>query len=218
VPSEVAALSGLEIRRDGVVLGRGAWNVAVPVDGAEHSIDVTAPGKVAWQGKVVVKAESDAAVLEIPALQVAPAEQERSSQGLRTLDTSPADAGSASRWGALEWAGVGTAGAGVVALGVGGYFLSSALGKKSDSEQDCTGNACGPQGYSQRTSAVSQGNTATILGIAGGALLAGGATLFIVGRVKASRTRTDSDSPPQSATLALAASPASLAAEFSARF
>ena len=80
-----------------------------------------------------------------------------------------------SGWGALEWTGVGLAGAGAVSLAVGGYFLSAALGNKSESEDDCEGNLCGPRGYERREQAVSEGNTATILGIAGGALLAGGA-------------------------------------------
>ncbi len=61
-------------------------------------------------------------------------------------------------------------------------LLSAALGKNSDSEDDCDGNVCGDQGTKDRNDARSKGDTATWLGIAGGVLVAGGATLFIVGR------------------------------------
>ncbi len=86
------------------------------------------------------------------------------------------------RWGDLEWSGISGAGAGLVVLGVGGYVLSSALAKNADSKQDCTGNLCGDRGYALRRSAVRHGNEATVLGIVGGTLVAGGATLFVVGR------------------------------------
>ena len=164
VPSEVAALAGVEVRRDGAVLGRGAWNVAVPVDGAEHVVEVSAPGKAPWKGNITVKTESDAALLAVPALAAAPAEAQPGAKGgsADTRSASAVDAGASGRWGALDWAGVGAAGAGVIALGVSGYFLSAALGKKSDSSTDCRGDSCGPQGYSERSSAVSKGNTATV--------------------------------------------------------
>jgi hypothetical protein len=223
VPSQVAILAGVEIRRDGIVLGGGAWNVAVPVDGGEHVVAVTAPGKITWQGTSVVKAQSDRAVLEVPALQPAPAGPSRAPESRSSVDlNSPPDTAARGRWGTLEWAGVGTAGAGVVALGIGGFFLSSALGKKSDSKSDCSGNACGDEGYSQRSDAVSRGNTATILGVAGGVLVAAGATLFVVGRVKAKPRRADSGrregSAPERAALVLGASPAGLGAQFSTPF
>src|SRR6478752_1716665 len=45
VPAAVAALPGLEVRRDGAVQGSGAWNVVVPLDAGEHVIQVSAPCK-----------------------------------------------------------------------------------------------------------------------------------------------------------------------------
>ncbi len=203
VPKDVAATQGLVVRRDGTVLGHGAWNVVVPIDGGEHTVEVSAPGKASWQGKVQVKPEADAAVVTVPALAAAPA-------------AAPARASSkpAGKWGTLEWAGIGIAGAGVAGLGVGGYFLSSALGKKADSSKDCEGNLCGAQGSSDRRSAVEHGNTATIFAIAGGVLAAGGATLFVIGRVRAGQTET----PPAGGQLAFSAGPAGLGAQYMARF
>jgi serine/threonine-protein kinase len=207
VPSGIAALAGVEVRRDGAVLGRGAWNVAVPVDGAEHEVEVSALGKTPWKGKITVKTEADAAVLTVPALATAPIE---TAPGARR---DAGDTAAARRWGALEWAGVSAAGAGVVALGFGGYFLSAALGKKSDSSVDCSGDSCGSQGFADRSAAVNKGNTATVFGIAGGVLVAGGATLFIIGRNSAHHAES-----AQASGLSLGAGPAGLSAQFSAHF
>lgn len=203
VPQDMAAVEGLVIRRDGTVLGRGAWNVVVPIDGGEHTVEVSAPGKQPWQGRVQVKPEADAAVVTVPTLAAAPV----GAPG--RASTKPAG-----QWGTLEWAGVGVAGAGVIGLGVGGYFLGSALGKKDDSTKDCEGNLCGPEGSSDRRSAVEKGNTATIFAIAGGALAAGGATLFVIGRVRARQAET----PPAGGQLAFSAGPAGVSARYTARF
>jgi hypothetical protein len=119
------------------------------------------------------------------------------------------------RWSGLEWTGVGLASAGVVGLGVGGYFLGSALSKNSDSSKDCVGNLCGPDGAEARRAAVAAGNRASVFAIAGGALLAGGATLFIVGRLRAGRG--ESEQPPATA-LGFSVGPAGISAQCSTRF
>jgi hypothetical protein len=176
VAGATAVLQGLEVRRDGAVFGSGAWNTATPVDGGEHVIEVAAPGKRPWKASVRVRPEGDTQVVEVPELETAPAGSSSA------MASGAEDQPRQQPWGTLEWAGVGMAGAGVIALGVGGYFLSDALGKKSDSEADCDGNVCGERGTEDRNSAISSGNTATWLGIAGGVFVATGATLFIVGR------------------------------------
>ncbi len=203
VPAEVAALPGLEVRRDGTVQGGGAWNVVVPVDGGEHVIEVSAPGKAPWRGAASVKTEADAAVLLVPPLAASKASP---------TQAAPADA---KRWSGLEWTGVGLAGAGVVGLGIGGYFLGSALGNKSDSSKDCAGNVCGPEGAEARRAAVSDGNRATAFAIAGGVLLAGGATFFVVGRLRAGHAESAEQSP---AKLGFSVGPAGFSAQYSTRF
>jgi hypothetical protein len=186
VPANLVGLAGLEVRRDGVALGRGAWNLALPVDGAEHVVEVLAPGKLTWKGSIPVKTETDVAVIEVPLLKDAPIPP-------KAADTGPAPT-QPHRLGTLEWAGIGTAGAGVVVLGVSGFFLASALGKKTDSNADCAGSACGTTGFDDRQSAISKGNTASILAIAGGALVAGGTTLFVIGWTKKSSGETTAPS------------------------
>jgi hypothetical protein len=214
VSGPIVALEGLEIRRDGVLLGGGAWNTAVPVDGGEHVVEVTAHGKKPWKAKVSVKAEGDAQALRVPELEAAQAAPVASVVGSPGPESPVADRGPSKGWNTLQWAGVGTAGAGVIALGVGGYFLSTALGKKSDSERDCTKNLCGDQGTADRNDAVHNGNTATWVGIAGGVLVAGGATLFVVGQMKNNRQTAGL----AGARLALGASPQGFSARLSTRF
>lgn len=163
----------LRILRDEVELGAGAWNTPMPIDGGEHVLVVTADGKEPYTARVNVKSEGDTQVLSIPELRAKPAN-----------NTSSVDSSRARRhaWSAWEWAGVGAGGAGVAALAVGGYFFASALGEKADSDGNCRGNLCGPQGFADRTKARSDGDRATWLGVAGGVLVGAGATLFIVGR------------------------------------
>lgn len=205
VPPEVAATPGLELHRDGVLVGRGAWNIAVPVDGGAHLIEATATGKQPWQKTVQIKPEADSAVVTLSALADAPVvSAPNGSEAEAPLRSAPRS------WGALEWAGVSSAGAGVVALGIGGYFLSSALGKKSDSTQDCSGDVCGTRGYAARSSAVSKGNTATIFGVVGGALVGAGAVMFVVGRTRGQHV--------ESARLELGVGAAGLAAQLSGSF
>lgn len=204
VPASVAALPGLEVRRNGVLLGPSAWNTSLPIDGGAHVVEVTAPGKLPWKGTAQVAPESASALVSVPELQSAPA--------AKVLSSESADAARVRPWGTLEWTGVGVASAGVVALGVGGAFLANALSKKSASEADCSGNLCGPDGYADRSSAVTSGNVATVLGVTGGVLLAGGATLFIYGR-----TRHPGETAADSA-VNVGVGPSNLSASFSTHF
>ena len=50
VPSPAAP--GLEVKRDGVVIGSASWGTPTPVDPGNHRIVVSAPGKQPWEGAV----------------------------------------------------------------------------------------------------------------------------------------------------------------------
>jgi hypothetical protein len=43
---------GIEVKRDGVLVGNAAWGTAVPVDPGTHKVIVTAPGKQNWETSV----------------------------------------------------------------------------------------------------------------------------------------------------------------------
>ena len=63
-------IAGLEIRRGELVVGVGAWNRALPIDGGTYAIFARASGHAEWSTSVTVKAEGDTAQVEIPALAV----------------------------------------------------------------------------------------------------------------------------------------------------
>ena len=203
VPPEVSTLDGVMVKRDGQDMGRGIWNTALPIDCGEHLVEASAPGKESWRGTVTVKAENDRASLKVPPLKAAPPGTAAAVAGTTAAGTSgpqstpagsePAQSGSgqASSGGlsTTQWVGIAAAGTGVAALGVGGYFLATALGEKSDSNKAgdpdyCDAQGCGDTGQALRHDAVTHGNIATILGVTGGVLVATGATLFIVGGKK----------------------------------
>jgi hypothetical protein len=183
VAPETATLNGLQVTRNGVVLGASSFNVAAPVDGGDHTIEVTAPGKSVWSVTVHIpneRAQETVAigVLEDEPVAAAPAAVDETAGPAATPEERRRDPFD---FTPLQWTGVGTAGAGVVALGVGGYFLMTALDQKEESDGDCDGNQCGEAGTNARNEAIDSGNLATIFGIAGGALVGVGATLFFVG-------------------------------------
>jgi hypothetical protein len=179
VPDGTVQLQGIEILLDGVALRRSAWNTAVTIDGGEHRLEVSAPGHRPFQTTFEVRRENDRARVSVPSLEALP-EDERSKGAPATA--TPASSGLST----LSWVGIGTAGAGVAALGVGGYFLATALGQRSDSEGQCDGDQCSPAGVDSRRDAVHNGNLATLFAIGGGVLVATGATLFFVGRSSSS--------------------------------
>jgi hypothetical protein len=190
VPPSVASLAGLEIRRNGVLLGRGAWNVAVPVDGGSYAIKASAPGKMAWESSVWVKPESDRALTTVPPLSEEPktaalppvAGRVGTGPGPRLVPTADPPV-QTHGWSGVQWGGATLLGAGVITLGVGGYYLASALKHNNASKTDCSAdNFCHDEGMFYRDQAVRRGNVATVLGIVGGTLAAGGLTLIIVGR------------------------------------
>ncbi|TMQ19254.1 MAG: hypothetical protein E6J91_06480 [Deltaproteobacteria bacterium] len=64
-------VGGLEILRDGEVIEPGAWNRALPIDGATYRITARAPGNAAWSSTVTIAAERDARTIETPRLKAA---------------------------------------------------------------------------------------------------------------------------------------------------
>jgi hypothetical protein len=168
VAPEVAALPGLQVRRDGVSVDQGAWGVAVAVDGSPHTIEVSATGKKPLSIVVQVGQSDDAKEARIPRLEDVtdvPSEGKKKVSG-RTV---------------LELALVGV---GVASLGVGTYFGVTALGKKSDANQYCGGlnggpNDCTAEGVSLRKDAGDNGTLSTIFVGVGVAAIAAGAVLWL---------------------------------------
>jgi hypothetical protein len=179
IPSELAGLCGAEVRRDGVLLGKEAWNVPVPVDGGGYRITATAPGRAPWEAVVQVKQESDVVTLRLPELSSTPAR----------ASTSKADSASASRpanasvaappdggdhaWSTSQRIGVVSLGAGLAAWGAAGALAYTAKAKSGESPN-----------------ARTYGNWATGLAIGGGVAVASGLGLLLFAGSSKGRSAT----------------------------
>jgi hypothetical protein len=104
----------------------------------------------------------------------------------------------------MEVAGIATGAAGVVALGVGTYLGLHARKLNESSKAGCDGDACFPDAKQQRLDAMSAGNWSTLSFIVGGVLVAGGATLFVLGRSKESGVQVAATGSADGGTLFVA--------------
>ena len=59
------APTGLEVKRDGIVIGSAAWGTSVPVDPGTHKVSATAPGKQTWE-TTVTTSEGKTARVSVP--------------------------------------------------------------------------------------------------------------------------------------------------------
>jgi hypothetical protein len=162
-----SAGTGMEVRRDGELLGEGQWGTAVPVDAGEHVIEVTAPGRQKWTTKVQVGAGAASVAVNVPELLPG-----------GDADVKPAPG---SAWSAPRIAGAAIGGAGLVALVVGALFGPQAISKNKESKQNCSPtdpNFCNDVGVAVRADAQRWATASTATIIAGGVLVAGGVVLF----------------------------------------
>jgi hypothetical protein len=180
-------VAGLEIKRDGVTLGRAEYSVPIPVDPGTHIVEARAPKKKALSAqidvapkqldaRVTVQLSDDAAMpvasastATVPAAPTAapvPADRQASSGGGSTQRT-------------VAWV---TLGAGVVGVAVGSIF---GLEAKSNNDQalqpqNCRTSAfCTQKGLTLTSDAKDDATASTIAFVIGGAALATGAVLWL---------------------------------------
>jgi len=174
------AIAGLQVKRDGIVIGPGTYGTALPVNRGEHTIEATAPGRQPFSKRVTmvdgamesvpipVLGESATPPPNAPPPSVAPPGAEAPPK-----EASPFP---------LRTVGIVTAAVGVVTIGIGSVFGITAIGKNSDSNTTgCNGDNCTGAGLTNRRDALSAGNTATALFVVGGLLTGGGVLMFVLG-------------------------------------
>lgn len=204
---------GLEVKRDGVLVGSAAWGTPIPVDPGVHKISASAPGKLPWEttiataegrtGRVTVPRDLPAAPAPPPPpVAVAPSAESATppvaSGASTTALAAPIDTlqsfpppvvenpGAAQR--AVGWV---LTGVGVVGVGIGAGFGLSSISKRDESREHCVVDACDATGVGLRDDAIRNGNVATIATIAGGAAVAGGLILVLTApRSSGSRERS----------------------------
>ncbi len=182
VPPEASSVDGLVVKRDGVVLLEGAWNTPVPVDPGTHAIEASAPGHEPWRTSLTVEGGGKTAEVKIPRLTpvkvVPPPAPSPAPVVVRPVTPEPVAAPTTSP---LRTIGIVTGAVGLVGLGLGTGFGVRAIGKNDDSKADCTGNRCGDSGTSARRAALSSADVSTVSFLVGGALVAAGATMIVIG-------------------------------------
>ena len=171
VPADAGDTPGLEISVDGVPLGRPAWNAALPIDGGTHVVAAAVPGRTPWRASVSIAPESDQArvLVLVPTAPPDPAVSLVDETGAPSTRPS-----SARRIVALA-----AMGAGLIGLGTSVLLGLDARSDYRAARDRCGDEGCTPEPYRQVQAARHRGDVATIVGIVGGTLAAGGAALWL---------------------------------------
>ena len=182
-----AETAGLEVQQDGVVVGRGAWGSAMPIDPGSYQLMAKAPGKKPWTHTAVVGANGAKVEITVPGLEnesavaLVPAVGAPGQGGPGPVDASRWQT-QGSTWSSQRTIGFVVGGVGVAALAVGTVFGLMSRSKISDSENICPSNVhCSRMEFDQikalnddaRTDATwsNIGFVVGIIGVAGGAAL-----------------------------------------------
>jgi len=181
VVPESSRVEGLRIERDGRELGEASWSTPMPVDGGEHIVRATAPGKRPFSMSIVVGNEADARVVEVPAFVAAldlppPVAIAPSSPDARMLGGAGAkqDRGAGVRR-TLGWA---LGAAGLVQWGFAGYFGVQAFRKHAESNSECPEEHCSELGVELNDASKRAADASTVLALTGLATLSTGVYLL----------------------------------------
>jgi hypothetical protein len=181
VPAELRGLDGLEVRRDGVVIGPGQWAVPVPVDGGRHVVTAKAAGRAPFQANADVPPEKGHVVVTV-ALALAPVEAAPPA-ALAVAATpvaapSPAPASQARDIPTWPWI-VGGVGVALLAVGVG--FGVDGLAAKSELTRACGAELVCPPGFTDMDALTARKNRGLGLFVGLGAAGVFGISSAIVG-------------------------------------
>lgn len=179
-------IANVSVLRGIIAVPKEVWGVAVPVDGGEWVIKVTAPGYAEWQTKVTVANEKDSAKVDVPALVkdesavVEPPPVPTEKPPVVTPPPPTKDTGTKSDGSVQRAIGITAAGLGVVGIGFGTLFGLRAISKNSDAKDLCDGQACSDEkGVSLTDEAKDAALVSNIAFGAGLACVAGGIVLYL---------------------------------------
>ena len=180
----------VEVKRDGEVLRKIQWGMAVPVDPGKHAVTAKAAGMKGWDGSIDVKEGQDAKIAVPPLVKdTSPVVVAPPVASAGPAPTSAVTTGSAappppsdlapSGGSSQKTVGLVVSGAGVVVFGVGVILGAVAKSKANDTGTNCVGDACNQAGLDTRKSALDTGKVGTVLGVVGLLGVAGGVALFL---------------------------------------
>lgn len=179
-------VEGLSINLNGVKLGRAALGVPLPVDPGLAKIETDAPGRLPQTATISIEQGPSSQTFRVPTLRTIP---------VKKPGTTPEEHADLLLRKKLRTAGLVTGGIGALGLAAGTVFGVVALSKNERSFlEGCDGNICDPRGEKLRNQARGFGNASTASFVTGGALLAAGTTLFLLGREE---RKEHTEKPPE---------------------
>ena len=190
--------AGMTVKRDGVELSAVGFGLPLPADPGEHTITISAPGRVARAFHVELKeGEQKEVQLDLapqapdvpapqtasptsPVIAVTPAPTAPTTPTTTANETPPKPEEPATSHSSRKTLAYAVGGLGIVGLGVGTIFGLQAISKNSASNADghCT-NGCDATGKLARNDALAAARISTVGFILGGAALATGVVLFV---------------------------------------
>lgn len=205
----VAAGTGVEVKRDGVVVAPAIWGTGVPIDPGKHVVSAGAPGKEPWETTIAANQPGKTMTVDVPPL----AEKKGGAAVTPPLPPPPSPPGGAAEAPAASPAapetprawqrplGISMLALGAVSLGVGtayGVWAKSTFDRSNTSGNcDAKTDACNTAGLEQRAGAVKRGNIGTGVFIAGAVLAAGGIVLWATAPSAKSASKNGSISRPE---------------------
>lgn len=170
-----AASTGIEVKRNNVVVPPAQWGIPLAVDPEDFVITASAPGRVSWRGAVIGRGEGAMITVIVPTL-------EEARDTARAAPEATAYGGLASI-GTKRLVALGLGGAALATIGAGTALAFGAKSRYDDSLAHCDegGGACDDRGVAEQQGAVAQGNVATVLLAVGIVCIGGGVYLWITG-------------------------------------
>ena len=186
--------AGLEIRRDGELLGREAWGSAMPIDPGRYTFVAQAPGKKTWTQTVDVGPNGAKVDVTIPALVDDGVTPSPTASGLTTPTdvVTPPAADRQGRGTTQRTAGYLLTGLGVIGAGVGVAFGLKVVSQLDERAAICPSDDCKPDEAQRiRTIEAEARPNATAFNIAfplGAAAALGGVVLVLTAPSNPSRS------------------------------
>lgn len=167
---------GMEIKRNGKVVGEGQWGARVPMDPGAISIEANAPGRMTWTTTIHMESKPGETRVDVPLLAAA------SIPSIAPKVDASAAPPQESAWSGQKTAAVAVGGAGLVGVILGSVFGVQAISRNNSSKDHClpdAPNLCDATGVDLRQQTKTAMTVSTVAFAAGGAALVGGVVLFL---------------------------------------
>jgi hypothetical protein len=172
---------GVLVKLDGLSIDTSQ---AQPIDPGDHTVDLSAPGKIGKTTLFKVAPQPGTQTFKAPELEDATPPPTTMKTAEAPIAPKPAPRASP------DWqrpTGYALGGAGIVALGLGVYFGLDTFSKRDARDQHCAGTVCDAEGISLHEKAQSSATISTV-GFIGGAVLLGAGGYLLLTAPKAKRT------------------------------